>query len=88
MDFPENILGGISRFFDGDIDEILLFVLVFLFFFISGNEDGKDFEGGFLSGGMIPIILIAMFLFFSLRGTENIAGALSANTGASELTLQ
>lgn len=68
MDLPGNVLDGISRFFDGDVDEILFFLLVFLFFFLTGSEDGKNSEGGFLSG-VIPIVLIVLFLFFSINNT-------------------
>ena len=67
MNFPGNILDGISRFFDGDGDEILLYVLVFLFFFLTGNRDEKNSDNEAISGGGIPIILIIIFLFFFLN---------------------
>lgn len=65
MNFPGDILKGISRFFDGDGDEILLYILVFLFFFLTGNRDGNNIEDESMTGRIIPIILIIVFLLFS-----------------------
>lgn len=70
MNFLGNILDGISRFFDGDGDEILLYVLVFLFFFLTGSRDEKYSDNETISGGGIPVILIIIFLFFFLNNSR------------------
>jgi hypothetical protein len=67
MKFPGNILDGISRLFEGDSDEILVFILVFLFIFLSNRlEEGREDEARWFDSG-IPIILIAIFLIFFLN---------------------
>lgn len=71
MDFPGNILEGVSRFLGDDGDEILLYVLVFLFFFLAGSRDGKNPDNEAISGGGIPVILIIIFLFFFLNKSED-----------------
>ena len=70
MNFPGNILDGISRFFDGDGDEILLYVLVFLFFFLTGNRHEKYSDNETISGSGIPVILIIIFLFFFINNSN------------------
>ncbi len=72
MDSLRNILDEISRFFDGDGDEILLYVLIFLFFFFTGSRAGENPENELIPGSIIPVILIIFFLFFfSDRNSEN-----------------
>ncbi|OGO81138.1 MAG: hypothetical protein A2Y21_05520 [Clostridiales bacterium GWC2_40_7] len=71
MNFPGNILDGISRFFDGDVDEILLYVMVFLFFFLTGNRDEKISDNETVLGGGVPVILIIIFLFFFLNNSND-----------------
>lgn len=70
MNFPGNILDGIFRFFDGEGDEILLYVLIFLFFFLSGNRDEKYSDNETISSAGIPLILIVIFLFFFLNNSN------------------
>ena len=74
MSFPGNILDRISHLFDDDLDEILVFALLFIFIFISGQSD-DDSTGGKASGSEIPVILIAVFLvlFLIIGNTRELA---------------
>lgn len=61
-----NILGN---FLDGDNDEILFFILVFLFLF-NGNILGKDHDGlGGLDNNPI-LFFIILFLLLFLGGNK------------------
>lgn len=62
MGFPGDLIKEISRFFNGDEDEILLFILIFLFFFFIVKNDTDIPDGEFINGGIIPVILIIVFL--------------------------
>ncbi len=70
MSFPGNILDGISRIFDGEIDEIFLYILVFLFFFFTGSRDENISENQAIAGNGIPMVLIIVFLFFTLGKSD------------------
>lgn len=72
MNFPGNILNGISRFFDGDGDgdEILIYVLVFLFIFLTSRQDERASEDERTSEGAIPFVLIAIFVLFFLSNNQ------------------
>jgi hypothetical protein len=74
MNFPGNILDRVSHLFDNDMDEILVFALIFIFIFISGQSD-DDSKGGIASDSGIPIILIAVFLvlFLIIGNTREIS---------------
>lgn len=65
MNFPGNIPDRVSHLFDDDLDEILVFALLFIFIFISGRSD-DDSTGGIASGSGIPVVLIAVFLVLFL----------------------
>lgn len=71
MNFPGNILGRISHLFEGDTDEILVFILVFLFVLTTGRRDENlsgDSRG--IDGGL-PVILIAIFIVMFLITDNN-----------------
>ena len=74
MNFPGNILDRVSHLFDNDLDEILVFALIFIFIFFSGQSD-DDFKDGIASDSGIPVILIAVFLvlFLIIGNTREIA---------------
>ncbi len=61
MNFTGNILDRVSHLYDDDLDEILVFALLFIFIFISGQTDNGS-AGGIASEGGIPLVLIAVFL--------------------------
>lgn len=61
MNFTGNILDRVSHLYDDDLDEILVFALLFIFIFISGQADNGS-AGGIASESGIPLVLIAVFL--------------------------
>ena len=73
MSFPGNILGSVSHLFDDGIDDILIYALVFLFIFLSGQQrDDKCQNEPDGSENGFPIILIVIFLFiFLFSGYKN-----------------
>jgi hypothetical protein len=73
MSFPGNILDRVSHLFDDGIDDILIYALVFLFIFLSGQQrDDKCQDEPAESESGFPIILIVIFLFiFLFSGFRN-----------------
>lgn len=59
------VMGFLGNFFKGDNDEVLFFILVFLFLF-SGNWFGKGHEGlGDDDGSILFFIILFLLLFFN-----------------------
>lgn len=65
MDFSGSISERISHLFDNDIDEIVVFILLFIFIFFVGEQDNAPANGLF-SKSSFPVIVIAIFLVLFL----------------------
>lgn len=76
MGFPDTILERVSHLFSDGMDDILLYVLVFIFIFLSGqNRDENLQDEPARSESGFPIIIIVIFLFvFLLSGFRNESG--------------
>ena len=66
MNFPENILDRISHLFEDGSDDILIYVLVFLFIIFAGKPDGGRLDETAYMEGEMPAILMVIFLVLFL----------------------
>lgn len=62
MSFPENILNRITRLFEDGSDDILIFILVFIFVFFSGQREDRTEDVAPKRDSGLPLIAIAVFL--------------------------
>lgn len=73
MDFPGNLTDRVSHLFDNDMDEILVFVMLFIFIILTDHSDDKLKDGQAKIG--FPVILIAGFLvLFLITGNTRESG--------------
>lgn len=65
MDFSGNLSERISYLFESDIDEVVIFALLFVFILFAGEQD-NEWAGGLFSKNGFPITVIAVFLVLFL----------------------
>lgn len=73
MGFLDNITGRISSIFSGDNDELLFFIVVFLFLFgTTPQQDTVCDNADAGNGGILFFILLFLLLLFNADRSEEV----------------